>query len=131
MSKQRKPIWQPIGMLPTYAEMIDSNSADVEEHYAMLLEIRDHPHVIHRASLASGIKLTIERRDLLLVVKEQLTRWQSEPMTTSQRQELERLNGQLERLFNHITAFLGLSKQIAQVIKHGLASERRGRSNAA
>ncbi len=60
------------------------------------------------------IKLHAEQRDFLGVFAEQLARWRNEQPTDAQRRELDRLEGQLQRLRAVLTNILGLAEELQQ-----------------
>ena len=108
------PHWQPLAALPRIASMIDGELADGQEHYATLLAVRDRPYVLDDATVERSIKLHTEQRDFLGVFAEQLARWRNERPTDTQRRELDRLEGQLERLRKVLNAILKLAEELKQ-----------------
>jgi signal transduction histidine kinase len=108
------PNWQPLTALPLIASLIDGELADGQEHHATLLSVRDRPHVLDDATVERSIKLHTEQRDFLGVFAEQLARWRHKQPTDAQRRELDRLEGQLERLRAVLTAILELAKELKQ-----------------
>jgi signal transduction histidine kinase len=94
--------------------MIDGELADGQEHYATLLAVRDRPYVLDDATVERSIKLHTEQRDFLGVFAEQLARWRNERPTDTQRRELDRLEGQLERLRKVLNAILKLAEELKQ-----------------
>ena len=109
------PNWQPLTALPLIASLIDGELADGQEHYAALLAARDRPHVLDDATVERSITLHTEQRDFLGVFAEQLAHWRNERPTDAQRRELDRLEGQLERL----RAVLGDILELAEELKQG------------
>jgi len=108
------PHWQPLTALPRIASLIDGELADGQEHYATLLSVRDRPYVLDDATVERTIKLHAEQRDFLGVFAEQLARWRNEQPTDAQRRELDRLEGQLQRLRAVLTNILGLAEELQQ-----------------
>jgi hypothetical protein len=108
------PNWQPLTALPLIASLIDGELADGQEHYATLLSVRDRPYVLDDATVERSIKLHTEQRDFLGVFAEQLARWRSEQPSSAQRRELDRLEGQLERLRAVLSAILELAEEFKQ-----------------
>ena len=108
------PNWQPLTALPLIASLIDGELADGQEHHATLLSVRDRPYVLDDATVERTIKLHAEQRDFLGVFAEQLARWRHEQPSFAQRRELDRLEGQLERLRAVLTAILELAEEIKQ-----------------
>jgi hypothetical protein len=108
------PNWQPITALPLIASLIDGELADGQEHYATLLETRGRPHALDDATIERSIKLHTEQRDFLWVFEEQLVRWRSEPLSATQKGELDRLDGQLDRLRTVLSDILELAEELKQ-----------------
>ncbi len=114
MASKPTPNWQPLAALPLIASLIDGELADGQEHHAALLAARDRPHVLDDATVERSIKLHTEQRDFLGVFAEQLARWRNEQPTDAQRRELDRLEGQLERLRAVLTDILELAQELKQ-----------------
>ena len=114
MADNPAPNWQPLTALPLIASLIDGELADGQEHYATLVAVRDRSHVLDDATVERSLKLHTEQRDFLWVFAEQLARWRHEQPTDAQRRELDRLEGQLERLRKALTAILELAEEIKQ-----------------
>jgi signal transduction histidine kinase len=108
------PNWQPLTALPLIASLIDGELADGREHHASLLAVRDRPYVLDDATVERSLKLHAEQRDFLGVFAEQLARWRNEQPTDAQRRELDRLEGQLERLRKVLNAILELAEELKQ-----------------
>ena len=108
------PHWQPLAALPLIASLIDGELADGQEHHASLLAVRDRLYVLDDATVERSIKLHTEQRDFLGVFAEQLARWRNEQPTDAQRRELDRLEGQLQRLRAVLTNILGLAEELQQ-----------------
>ena len=98
MADDPAPHWQPLTALPLIASLIDGELADAQEHHATLLAARDRPYVLDDATVDRSIKLHAEQRDFLWVFAEQLARWRNERPTDEQRRELDRLEGQGNRI---------------------------------
>ena len=114
MTDDPAPHWQPLTALPLIASLIDGELADGQEHHASLLAVRDRPYVLDDATVERTIKLHAEQRDFLGVFAEQLARWRNEQPTDAQRRELDRLEGQLQRLRAVLTNILGLAEELQQ-----------------
>ena len=114
MADDPVPNWQPLTALPLIASLIDGELADGQEHHASLLAVRDRPYVLDDATVERSIKLHTEQRDFLGVFAEQLARWRHEHPTDAQRRELDRLEGQLERLRAVLSAILELAEELQQ-----------------
>lgn len=114
MTDDPTPHWQPLTALPLIASLIDGELADGQEHYTALLAARDRTHVLDDATVERSIKLHTEQRDFLWVFAEQLTRWCNEYPSDAQRRELDRLEGQLERLRAVLEDILKLAEELKQ-----------------
>ena len=108
------PHGQPLAALPLIASLIDGELADGQEHHAALLAVRDRPYVLDDATVERSIKLHTEQRDFLGVFAEQLARWRNERPTDAQRRELDRLDGQIERLRKVLGDILVLADELQQ-----------------
>ena len=114
MADNPTPNWQPLTALSLIASLIDGELADGQEHHATLLSVRDRPYVLDDATVERTIKLHAEQRDFLGVFAEQLTRWRNEHPSDAQRRELDRLEGQLERLRKVLSDILALAEELQQ-----------------
>lgn len=114
MADDPAPHWQPLTALPLIASLIDGELADGQEHHATLLSVRDRPYVLDDATVERSIKLHTEQRDFLGVFAEQLARWRHEQPSFAQRRELDRLEGQLERLCKVLSDILALAEELQQ-----------------
>jgi len=114
LANDSTPHWQPLTALPLIASLIDGELADGQEHYAALLATRDRPHVLDDATVERSITLHTEQRDFLGVFAEQLDRWRNEQPTDAQRRELDRLDGQLDRLRAVLEDILQLAEELKQ-----------------
>ena len=114
MTETTRPIWQPISMLPTISGIIDGELADAEEHYATLLQVREKPYVLDAAMVDRSIKLHTEQLDFTWVFREQLDRWYRTDLTNHEREEIDRLSVQLERLRKVLTNILALADELKE-----------------
>lgn len=114
MADNPTPNWQPLTALSLIASLIDGELADGQEHHATLLSVRDRPYVLDDATVERTIKLHAEQRDFLGVFAEQLARWRNEHPSDAQRRELDRLEGQLERLRKVLSDILALAEELQQ-----------------
>jgi len=114
MTDTTRPNWQPISMLPTIAGIVDGELADAEEHYATLLQVRNKPYVLDDATLERSSKLHTEQLEFTWVFREQLERWHRTGLTTYEREEIDRLSAQLERLRMALTNILALADELKE-----------------
>jgi len=100
--KQKKdergePQWHPITMLPMIAMAVDGQVKALEEGYGGLKEAREKPYVLDDATVNRTIKVHEKTLDDAWVFEEQLARWSREELDGPQRQEVERLTGQMAK----------------------------------
>ena len=114
MANTPTPHWQPLTALPLIASLIDGELVDGQEHHAALLAARDRPHVLDDATVERSIKLHTEQRDFLGMFAEQLACWRNEQPTEVQHRELDRLEGQLDRLRAVLNDILQLAAELKQ-----------------
>ena len=108
------PNWQPISALPMIAFIIDGMLHDTQENYETLLEARENPHLLDDATVDRAISVyTTELEDTALF-HEQLSRWKSGKLSASQRQEVERLTRQLEKLVKVCQEILSLTAELRE-----------------
>ena len=114
MADDPAPNWQPLTALPLIASIIDGELADGQEHHASLLSVRDRPYVLDDATVERSIKLHAEQQGFLGVFAEQIARWRNEQPSSAQRRELDRLDGQIERLRAVLSDILELAGELQQ-----------------
>jgi hypothetical protein len=83
-----------------------------EEQYGNLQQARERPHVLDDYTVGRVIKVFTEQSNDLWLYEEQLARWKKDKLTTTQRQEVERLGGQLARLRDAIASILSLAEEL-------------------
>src|SRR2546423_245135 len=104
-----QPTWQPIARLPMIATHIDGMLESAEENYANLQEAKPKPHVLDNYTVGRVIEVFTAQKNDLWLFDQQLQRWQGGHLTRTQRTEVERLQGQMKRLREVITAVLALA----------------------
>lgn len=77
-----------------------------------LQQARERPHMLDDYTVGRVIKVFTEQSNDLWLYEEQLARWKKDELTTTQRQEVERLDGQLTRLREVLTAILALAQEL-------------------
>lgn len=111
---QPQPQWQPISRLSMIAEHIDGMlEADVEQ-YQTLLEAKPKPYVLDDFTVNRVIASFTTQKDDFWLFEEQLKRWQAGTLTAAQRQEVERLVGQMQKLRENNTKVLKLAQELSQ-----------------
>ena len=113
-SQKKQPQWQPKSMLSTIAKHIDGMlEADIEQ-YETLLEAKPRPYVLDDYTVNRVIVAFTTQRDDFWLFEEQLKRWLGGPLTTAQRQEVERLTEQMKKLRENSAKVLGLAEELAK-----------------
>ena len=106
------PNWQPISALPTIAYIIDGMLHDSQEQYSTLLEARSKPHVLDDEIVDNIFRVYNTQLEDASLFEKQLSRWKKEDLTSSQRQEVQRLTGQLEKLREVSQNILSLAEEL-------------------
>ena len=109
---QQQPTWQSITQLPLIGSVIDGMLEAAEEHFQTLQQARPKPHVLDDATVERVIAVFTTQRNDLWLFAEQLRRWAAEPLTATQRREVDRLVRQLEQLHQVITGILALADEL-------------------
>lgn len=113
-SAQSQRQWQPISMLPTLATHIDGMLEASQEQYETLQPARAKPHVLDDFTVNRVLKaFTTQIADLHLF-DEQLQRWLTEEITSTQQAEVERLQVQMKTLREIDTSVLALARELSQ-----------------
>ena len=73
----------------------------------------DRPGALDDATVERVIRVFTEQLELLGVNQEQLDRWRTGPLTTAQRQEVERLGRQVTRNHEVAVAILTLAEELS------------------
>jgi hypothetical protein len=118
----QQPQWQPVSALPTLARHIDGMLKADREQYETLLEARPKPYILDDTTVNRVISVfTTTNKDLPLF-DEQLRRWKNEQLTETQREEITRLEGQMQQVHTVVTAILNLADELKeQTIERQLA----------
>lgn len=111
---QGQPNWQPISRLPLIAQMIDQGLSDALIQYQNLQEAQNRPHVLDDYTVGRVIQVFGEEQQFLEIYSEQLTRWKQENLNATQREQIIRLEGQLEQLSTTVASILALADELKQ-----------------
>jgi hypothetical protein len=125
MVTESKPQWQPLSLLPVVAMMIDEVLQNSEKQHETFSEVKDKPHVLDDATVSRAIRLYKAQLEDVQLYREQLTRWQMQPLTGDQRKEVDRLLGQLPRIKQLSEAIL----EMLDEIKEGTIDKILGKSD--
>jgi len=108
------PQWQPIERLALVASHIDGMLESATEQYETLQLAKPKPFVLDNYTVGRVIDAFTTQQDDLWLFDEQLRRWERGTLTTAQRQEVERLAGQVLQLHEVITAILRLADELKE-----------------
>ena len=108
-----QPQWQPIGKLSLIAHHIDGMLEAAQEQYQTLLPAKARPHALDDYTVNRVIKVFTEQQNDLWLFDEQLQRWSKGTLSAQQRKEVERLQGQMKKLREQITAILALADALS------------------
>ena len=115
MSQSPTPNWQPIGFLPELAPMVDGMLESAEEVYQSLQQAQTRgAHVLDDYTVGRVRDVHGTQRNDLWLYEEQLVRWGHADPTSAQRQEIDRLTHQLERLRSVLTLTLALTDELKE-----------------
>ena len=114
MAKQPSPQWQPIERLPLIATHIDGMLESASEQYETLQLAKPKPYVLDDYTVGRVLQVYTTQQGDLWLFDEQLRRWECGKLTAAQRQEVERLAGQMLQLHEVISAILRLAEQLQE-----------------
>jgi hypothetical protein len=114
--KQREPQpqWQPITQLSLIARHIDGMLESASEQYANLLQAQPKPYVLDDYTIGRVREVFTTQQNDLWLFDEQLRRWQTGQLSTAQREEVERLVGQMAKLRQVIVDILNLADELKE-----------------
>jgi len=108
------PQWQPIERLALVASHIDGMLESATEQYETLQLAKPKPFVLDNYTVGRVIDVFTAQQSDLWLFDEQLRQWERGTLTTAQRQEVERLAGQMLQLHEVITAILRLADELKE-----------------
>ena len=114
MSQSPTPNWQPVSFLPELAPMIDGMLESAEDVSQSLQQAEDRPHVMDDYTVGRVREVYSTQRNDLWLYEEQLARWSTADPTLAQRQEIDRLTHQLDRLRSVLTLTLALTDELKE-----------------
>jgi hypothetical protein len=114
MAKKQQPHWQPISALPLLAESVDGMLESAEEQLPNLQAAQSKPHVMDDYTVGRVTAVYTGQRNDLWIYKQQLTRWEKTQLTLAQRQEVERLKGQVTRLREVLQELLSIAADLKE-----------------
>jgi hypothetical protein len=111
---QKTPNWQPISALPMVASLIDRMVSDALQQWETLQPAKQKPYVLDAAlvgRIESAYSNQSETAELFL---RQLARWKTKPMSSDQRNEVARLEKQVEKLQTVMNDILSLASELKE-----------------
>ncbi len=112
MSDPRAVNWQPIGMAPVIADLIDRALKDARTQFTMLSEAKPQPHVLDDATLDHVDRVHKEQLQFVDIYDQQITRWRAETPTPAQSGKLDRTVEQNQKLRAVTMDILALSSEL-------------------
>jgi hypothetical protein len=112
MSSSPQPTWRPISWLPTISSAISGGLATAQEFRSALDAAWDRPYSLDEATLARVRRVYAEQAEDVELYAEQLRRWQAGSLNLAQRQEVDRLAGQVEQWRSAVAAVLELADDL-------------------
>jgi hypothetical protein len=112
MPKQQ-PQWQPLSKLPSLATHIDGWLQAAQDQYETLLPAKARPSSLDDYTVNRVIKVATSQQNDLWLFDEQLSRWSKASLPMQERQEIERLQGQMKMLREQIKAILELANDLS------------------
>lgn len=109
-----QPQYQPLSFLPTLGPHLAGMLQADEEQYQTLLQAKDKPHVLDDFTVNRVTKVFSDAKQDLPLFDEQLRRWSSEKLTTSQRQEVVKLKTQMVKLHEVVDNVLALASELSK-----------------
>lgn len=108
----KTPNWQPISQLPLIAQMINEELKDTQSQYQNLQPAVSRPHILDDYTVGRLIKVFGERQEFFGIYAQQLSRWKILNLNTEQKQGVERLEKQLEKLVEVNSQIVTLANQL-------------------
>ena len=112
MPIQTKPNWQPLSLLPLVALMIDEMAQNTQARHEAFSGTQDGGCALDDEAISRAAQLYEAQLKDVRLYKEQLKRWQMQPLTGDQRGEVDRLLGQLPRIKQLSEAMLEMLDEI-------------------
>lgn len=106
------PNWQPLSMLPTFAEMVAAQLDEIETQLQTLRAAQKQPHVLDDYTVGRVLKVYGEQQDFMWVYEAQLARWQKESLGKTQRQQIEQMAQQLKQIKPGLSEILEIAADL-------------------
>ena len=111
---QKTPNWQPISALPTVASLIDRMVSDALRQWETLQPAKQKPYVLDTALVERIESACSNHLETTSLLQEQLARWTSKPMSSDQKNEVARLEKQVEKLQAVVNDILSLASEVKE-----------------
>jgi len=112
--RESQPQWQPITQLALIARHIDGMVESASEQYANLLQARPKPYILDDYTIGRVREVFTTQQNDLWLFDEQLKRWKAGQLSVAQREEVERLAGQMAKLRQVIDSILNLADELKE-----------------
>jgi hypothetical protein len=109
-----QPQYRSLSFLSALAVHIDGMLQADEEQYQTLLPAQSKPHVLDDFTVNKVIQVFSDAKQDLPLFDEQLRRWGAEKVTPAQRQEINRLKGQMQKIHEVIDKTLALASKLSK-----------------
>jgi hypothetical protein len=106
---QKTPNWQPISALPRIASLIDRMVSEALQQWETLKPMKQKPYVLDTTIVERIESAYSNQLETTGLFREQLARWKSKPMSSDQRNEVARLEKQIEKLQTIMNDILSLA----------------------
>jgi hypothetical protein len=110
----QSPQYRPLSFLSALATHIDGMLQADEEQYQTLLPAQSKPHVLDDFTVNKVIQVFNDAKQDLPLFDEQLRRWGAEKVTAAQRQEINRLKGQMQKVHEVVDKTLALASELSE-----------------
>jgi hypothetical protein len=109
MAPDQEPNWQPISALGLIGSVIDGQLASCRDQHRTLLEAAGRPYILDDATVARIRNVFSDTAAGLWLYDTQLSRWDQQTLTPTQRAEVDRLEAQMVALHQVVGEVLALT----------------------
>lgn len=106
--RNAQPTWQPISMLPTFADLINERLEHTLGQLKNYKQAEHQPHIFDDETINRALKLYGEQLETHWLFEKQVGLWGNQELSGEQRAELVNLEGQLQKLKEAYGAILAL-----------------------
>lgn len=112
MPRDQEPNWQPISALGLIGSVIDGQLDGCRDQHRTLLAAAGRPYALDDSTVARVRRVFGDTADGLWLYDTQLARWDRQPLTPTQRAEVERLETQMVALHQVVGEVLALAAHL-------------------